>query len=465
MSRSTHRLPHKGQRTIWLFVALLWLSACEPPPLTAVSAAVPTLHPTALPSPTSLIDTPAPTTQPATATPSAVPTHTPTPTPSIAARPSPTAAPLSALERQQIFQEVWQLVADNYVYHDYNGVDWEKIREVYAPLVASAQSDDEFYGYMAEMVAQLGDEHSRFMPPAAVVSEDEIVAGREMQGIGVMTRMTADGAFVKVVFPDSPAARAGLRPRDRIIAVDGRPYQYDDGDLQGPVGSSVRLNIVRPGEKPRDIVLVREEVQGRIVPYYQRFPGDIGYLWITTMWASDMGEQVSGALTELVADGRLNGLIIDLRGNPGGWSHVLAGILSHFVRGQVGVFFGRHEIRPLEVSQSAGPDLRRLPLVVLIDGDTSSYAEVLAAVLQREANARVVGVPSAGNTETIYPYTLHDGSRIWLAREGFRLQNGVSLEGRGVQPDATVDVDWTRYSVEDDPQILEALHLLGAGPK
>jgi carboxyl-terminal processing protease len=71
----------------------------------------------------------------------------------------------------------------------------------------------------------------------------------------------------------------------------------------------------------------------------------------------------------------------------------------------------------------------------------------------------------SGNTETIYAHALRDGSRLWLAQEGFRLRDGSNLEGRGVVPDVLLDVDWTRYSEDDDPQLLEALRLLGGGPK
>jgi C-terminal processing protease CtpA/Prc len=191
----------------------------------------------------------------------------------------------------------------------------------------------------------------------------------------------------------------------------------------------------------------------------------VGYVSIPTFWANDMGEQVSGALTDLVAAGALRGLILDVRSNRGGWGEVLNEVLSHFVRGQVGVFFGRNYVRPLVVGPPAGPDLRGLPLVVLVDGETASYAELLAAVLQREDGATVVGAPSAGNTETIYAHTLRDGSRLWLAQESFRLQDGANLEGTGVMPDVTLESDWTRYSEDDDPQLLEALRLLGAGPK
>lgn len=398
------------------------------------------------------------------ATPTTLPTAAPTHAPTI---PLPSATTLlSQAEREQIFNEVWQLVNDKYVYSDFHDVDWLGNYDMYFARAQNAQTNDAFYGVVAEMVDLLNDQHSRFVPPAAVVLEDSIAGGRDDSvGIGVATIPANDGAFVQFVFPDSPASRADIRPRDRIIAVNGRPYMPEDGNLQGEPDTKVRLNVVRPGDKPRDVVLVRQEVQGRIVPTYRRFPGNIGYLWVSTLWVNDMDEQVSGALTELAAAGKLDGMIIDLRGNQGGWRHVLSGILSHFVRGQVGTFYDRYTTEPLMISAPPGPDLRGLPLVVLIDGETASYAEVLAAILQQEANATVVGTPSAGNTETIYAYTLKDNSRLWLAQEGFRLPDNTNLEGTGVQPDTVMEVNWKRYSEEDDPQLLEALRLLGGGPK
>jgi C-terminal peptidase prc len=381
---------------------------------------------------------------------------------------SPSAVPalLTVEKREQVFERVWQLVDEQYLHSDFRGMDWNAIRDEFAPLVRSADSDVAFYDLMTEMVTLLDDQHSRFVTPQ---SDAGFTVGSLSQpgisGIGVMVRPESAYGFIQTVFPDSPAARAGLRPRDRIISVDNRPYLASDADLSGPPDTQVRLSIVRPGDRPHDVILERQLVQPRISPYARRFPGEIGYIVVPTLWVNDMDDQVSGTLTELHAAGALNGLILDLRGNGGGWEHVMSGVLSHFVRGQVGTFYSRTSQRPLVISEPVGPDLRGQPLIVLIDKNTSSYAEVIAAILQRDAAATVVGSVSAGNTETIYAHPLPDGSQLWLAQEGFRLPDGLVLEGRGVQPDVLVESNWQKFSEDDDPYLLEALRLIGAGPK
>lgn len=411
---------------------------------------------------------PAPTGAPATPAP---PSPSPTPGPAAAPSPfaeirtatpapSPTVTPIAEAARQQIFTEVWTTIHENYLYADFRGVDWPAVRDEFAPRVAAAQSNEEFYRLIDEMVARLGDNHSRFLPPQAAAKEDELSSGREEQvGIGVIALPLPDALLIQHVFPDSPADRAGLQARDRILAIDGEFYARRD--LQGPAGSQVRLTVLRPGEEePRDMLITRAKVEGRISPSARRLPGDIGYLSVTTLWVGDMAEQVAVALADINAPRPLRGLIVDLRSNPGGWRSVLTGILGHFVRGEAGNFTSRKGPTPLLIGPGAAPDLRGVPLVVLIDRNTASYAELLAGVLQREAGAKVVGVPSAGNTETIYSYELTGGARLWVAQEGFALSDGADLEGEGVQPDLLLSLDWTRYSEEADPGIREARRLL-----
>ncbi len=451
----------------YLCLAPLWLAGCRPS-LAAVAPPAPTDAPTAVPTvPSQPVRSTSLPLALAPQTPAAEPLPLPTARPQ---QPAPTAvaqhpAPLSPAEREAMFREVWQTINQHYIYADFGGLDWQALWSTYLPQVRAASSDQAFFDLLVEMVSQLNDHHSRFLPPSDAAAETLLAIGRdEHVGIGVLTVPATDGVMIQQVFEHSPAAQAGLRRRDRIVAVDGRPM-VAGCEITGLAGTPVRLTVVRPDNAPREVVLVRQPVQGQILPVAQRLPGDIGYLAIPTLWVSNMHESVYGALNELVIERPLHGLIIDLRGNPGGWRDVLTGILGHFSHGNVGFFFDRQGLRAMTVREVRRPDLRDVRLVVLVDQATASYAEVLAAVLQSEAHAYVIGVPTAGNTETIYAYDLAHGARLWVAQEGFRLRNGEELEGRGVLPNEIVEAAWTQYSDANDPQMLAALRYLAEGTR
>lgn len=383
-----------------------------------------------------------------------------------------TATLMPLADRQELFDEVWTTVEQNYLYADYNGADWGAIYSEYEPRVQDAQTSTEFYTALSEMVQELNDDHSRFLSPEERQEEDDLQSGNaNYVGVGIIQSPNADSLTVVFVFPNSPAERAGLQRRDRIMAVDGVPL-VNPGDspskIRGPEGSTVVLTVRSPGQAERDVAIVRDRITGGVVASSHRLANDpgIGILIVPNLSTETMGKQVAEQLNTMLEDTPdLKGIVMDLRANGGGFRFVLQEILSYFVSGSVGSFVDASGSYPLRIT--ADPlkeDLDDIPLVILVDSGTESYAEVLAAGIQEMGRAQVVGVQSAGNTETIFQYNFDDGSRLWCAEEGYELPGGTNMEGIGVQPDYVIDDDWTAYSEESDPHILKAIELITKGP-
>ena len=133
-------------------------------------------------------------------------------------------------------------------------------------------------------------------------------------------------------------------------------------------------------------------------------------------------------------------------------------MLSLFTSGEVGQFRrGRRAVDPLVVDVDPIDNSQSVPLVILIGRDTESFAEIFSGALRDVGRAVLVGQPTAGNVEIIYPYDLEDGSRLWLAEDTFESANGERWEGDGVQPDIVVPGNWEDFTEEDDPQLGAAL--------
>jgi len=438
---------------------------------TPTADVVPTqdIPPTAESAPTKDI-TPTPESAPteaATANPSPIDQTEPT---AVAAATSPTPTVISKADRIKVFQQVWDTVDKNYLYPDFHGANWQALHDKYLPIITNATTSHDFYSAISDMVSQLKDGHSRYLSPQDAREEDSLQSGNaDYVGIGVLSSPETSTLSIIFVFPGSPAEKAGIQRRDKILAVDGIPITNPDTDqsrIRGPKGSTVTLTVQSPEQAPRDVSIVRDTITGGIVPTSSRLAGDptIGLLVIPDLWTDEMGTQVHDELQKMLDDSTpLKGLIIDLRGNGGGFRTVLESILGDFVNGQVGQFFNQKEHTPLVIQKSDLYDkLKNVPLVVLVDQGSESYTEVLSGILQATGRAKVVGVPSAGNTETIYQYNFDDGSRLWVAEEAFELPNGTNLEGRGVIPDVTIKQDWTSFAEKDDPDILKAVELLKA---
>ncbi|MEE8391349.1 MAG: S41 family peptidase [Anaerolineae bacterium] len=404
-----------------------------------------------------------------TTQPAPPPTYPPPPTLFPALTPTPDDE--TTARHLRIFTELWEIVRDDYLYPDYNGADWESIGQEYRARVEAGLGDEDFWIAMDEMLLELDDEHSIFLSPAAAQEEDRELAGElEYVGIGVYTtvpwEIEKEYAVVLLVLPDSPAERAGLRPHDHILTVDGHPaccdpFGYDYLDrLTGSEGSEVELQVRTPGQPSRTVTMTRTLIQGSLPVEARLLEGNVGYILIPTFWDETVVERVRQALEELTAKGELAGLIIDNRVNPGGSDIVLKELLAFFTDGEVGRFVGSWGEEPVRVNGIDVGGSQHVRLAILVGRETASFAEVFSGVLQEAGRAGVVGRTTSGNVETTWSYDFEDGARAWIALETFRPPSGTDWEETGIIPDVEIPLDWDEFTAEDDPQLEAALDLL-----
>ncbi|MGI8587471.1 MAG: S41 family peptidase [Chloroflexia bacterium] len=392
----------------------------------------------------------------------------PVPTATVFGVSASTPTELSGESRARLFTTVWQTVKDHYLYPDFHGADWDSIRQTYETRAEAATNAPAYYAVLNDMIKQLKDNHSHYLAPWDARDEAADIQGNtSYAGIGVaVADDSANGQRIMYVFPGGGAAAAGLRRRDVMVGLNGQKFTDNAGwssKIRGPVDTTVLLSVRSPGQAPRDVVVTRRHITGNIAPTGSRLTADptIGYMVLPDLEAKGVPAEFEAQLRAMLAGGPLHGIVLDLRSNQGGLISVAQGVLSQFVTGQVGSFARRTGNTPLLVTKGALYDqLKTVPLVVLVDHQTKSAAEMLTGALQAAGRARVVGEPTAGTTEELFPFDFADGSRLWLAEAAFELPNGEKLEGHGVPLNAQVNVDWINYPERDDPQILKAIEHL-----
>ncbi|MEN8241005.1 MAG: S41 family peptidase [Chloroflexota bacterium] len=399
----------------------------------------------------------------------AVPTYAPDVTPP-APTPTSTLVPLNGQEQQAIFDELWDVVNEEYLYEDFNGVDWDAAYIEFSQKITDGMSSEDFYFGADELIFNLGDEHSIYLNPQVVAWEDaEYDRGSDYVGIGIWIEMVPDRerAVVLLTFPGGPADQAGIQAHDSIVSVEG--VTYADADmfyldrLDGVAGTPVTLTVQSPGEEPRQLTVVRDRITGSLpIPHFvATTPAGqkIGYLLVPTFSDGSIGDLVGEALDELGAEGELDGLIIDQRMNSGGYDTVMADTLGYFASGLVGHFSNRSKDTPLRITRRNVSGSASLPLVVLVGEGTASFAEIFSGILQDLGRATVIGETTLGNVEILWGYDFEDGSRAWIAHDTFIPLNQpeANWEKLGIIPSFEVSAPWDLYTFDTDPAILKAL--------
>jgi carboxyl-terminal processing protease len=316
------------------------------------------------------------------------------------------------------------------------------------------------------MLASLRDPYTTYLDPAQLRRERESVEGVYV-GVGVALATRGGSVLVERVYPRSPAARAGIRPGDRLRAVNGKPISVNAvriaaARISGPAGSSVRLLVGRAGTAARSLTLTRERVhvpvvRARLARRAGRAIGVVDLLAFTT----DSARSVRRAVSALRSRGA-KALVLDLRGDPGGLLDQAIAIAGVFLPSgsPVVVTDGAHQPRRTLRTEGAAV-AGDLPLVVLVDRGSASASEVLAGALREEAGATLVGSRTFGKALVQDVELLQGGGALKLTIARYRTPRGLDIQGVGLRPSIrTTDDPRTRA----DESLERALRVAAAAP-
>ncbi len=289
------------------------------------------------------------------------------------------------------------------------------------------------------------DPHSAYLGKSEAATLDEQTSGA-YEGIGVELLQQQDRSL-KVVAPidGTPAARAGVLAGDLIVAIDGKPIAQVEGmePLRGPAGSKVVITIVREGrDGPFDLSMQRETIRVTSVRSRMLEPG-YGYVRLSTFQA-DTGADFRQQRDELLAQsgGRLRGLVLDLRSNPGGLLTAAVQVADELLdSGAIVSTRGRAPASDTRFDATGGDRLQGAPVVVLVDAGSASAAEVLAGALRDNDRARVVGSRTfgKGSVQTVLP--LGNGDSVKLTTARYYTPSGRSIQASGIVPDVELQPD------------------------
>ncbi|WP_238346310.1 S41 family peptidase [Luteimonas saliphila] len=291
------------------------------------------------------------------------------------------------------------------------------------------------------------DPHSSYLEKRAAQAFDEGTTGA-YDGIGVEVLQLPDGK-VRVIAPidDTPAAKAGIRSGDTIVAVDGKPLTPADaeghGPLRGPPGTQAVLTVLREGEaKPLEITVHRETIRVASVRGRMLEPG-YGYVRIS-QFQVETGDDFARTVQRLrgEAGGALKGLVIDVRSNPGGLLTSAVRVADDLLdKGRIVSTRGRNPVNDTEFSATPGDLMDGAPVVVIIDAGSASASEVLAGALHDNGRARIVGSRSfgKGSVQTVMP--LGNGDAVKLTTARYYTPSGRSIQARGIDPDIVLKPD------------------------
>lgn len=345
---------------------------------------------------------------------------------------------------------------------------WNVINEKFVPTVGTsterATDQARVWGAIEGMTHSLGDPYTTFFPPVEAKSFQEQISGN-FEGVGMEVDIRDNVLTVVAPLKDTPAYRAGIKAGDKILKIDDKVTTNLSTEqavnlIKGKKGTTVKFTIFREGSKePLIISVVRDVINIPTVDTETK--GDVFIIHLYNFSATSPN-LFREALREFIESGKYK-LVIDLRGNPGGYLEAAIDMASWFLpSGKVVVKEDFRNAQDAQVYRSRGYNVfnDKLKLVVLIDGGSASASEILAGALKENGAATLVGTQSfgKGSVQELVPITTDTSLKVtiakWLTPDGHSISNG------GLTPDVVIKLDPDQFKQGVDTQMQKAIEIL-----
>ncbi len=361
----------------------------------------------------------------------------------------------------KVIEQAWNTIDQHYV--DRSAVDPKSLS----------------YAAISGMVNSLGDTgHSRFLSPEMRTQEQNALQG-SFSGIGAEVQLKDNHVIIVAPLDGTPAQKAGLRPGDIILKVDGEDVTGQSleqvvSKILGQAGTQVTLTLGDPltGDQ-RDVTIVRAEIKIQNVTW-QMLPGtSVAHLRVAA-FSQGVTEDLTGALDEIKTAGA-TGIVLDLRNDPGGLLDEAVGVSSQFLTSGDVLLEKDAQGNVTHIAVKSGAGAPDLPMVILINQGSASAAEITAGALQDARRGELVGETTFGTGTVLQEFPLSDGSSVLLATQEWLTPAGRVIWHQGIEPDVSValadnalpltpeaerQMTAAELQSSSDAQLLEGLRLL-----
>lgn len=356
---------------------------------------------------------------------------------------------------QRLFINAWRITKNSYVDETLNNQDWSKWRIRYIKHIKTIEDANIAIN---SMLASLNDQYSKFLQ-SDLFSKQKIIIDSQITGIGVLFNKSGENIVINHIMDNSPAQTADIKPGDVIISINGEK-------TNGLEIKNVINNIEASGNKEIDItikrgnILINKKLKRKAIPIktmeYKITKDNIGIITLENIMG---GKAVSDFKNIIIETNNTKGIIIDLRNNYGG---VLANAIqmANYMMDQGKIVSIQSRINTKYQIYSDGEKIfKNKPIVILINKNTASAAEILAGTLKDNLNAILIGERSYGKNSIQQVIPMQNTTGLILTTDKYILPNGADIYRRGLTPDITIKQD-TIFTQKNDKQLREAKKLI-----